>query len=111
MAFSPYVPQIFLAASAAVERRSNSPSRHSADSALPNMNFLFVHLIIELSQTNATYLNQRAPQATSYFSQQHNIYLPLNSTSNAAFCSQCGAPTQDSTANFCRSCGNALKKY
>ncbi|CAF3313075.1 unnamed protein product [Rotaria socialis] len=68
-------------------------------------------LIIELSQTNATYLNQRAPQATSYFSQQHNIYLPLNSTSNAAFCSQCGAPTQDSTANFCRSCGNALKKY
>ncbi|CAM4939985.1 unnamed protein product [Rotaria socialis] len=68
-------------------------------------------LIIELSQTNATYLDQRAPQATSYFSQQHNIYLPLNSTSNAAFCSQCGAPTQDSTANFCRSCGNALKKY
>ncbi|CAF1446490.1 unnamed protein product [Rotaria magnacalcarata] len=50
-------------------------------------------------------------QAASYFPQQHNIYLPLNSSSNAAFCSQCGAPTQDPTANFFRSCGNVLNKY
>ncbi|CAF1627714.1 unnamed protein product [Rotaria magnacalcarata] len=69
------------------------------------------HVVYQLSQNNAIHLNQLAPQAASYFPQQHNIYLPLNSSSNAAFCSQCGAPTQDPTANFFRSCGNVLNKY
>ncbi|CAF1373109.1 unnamed protein product [Adineta steineri] len=74
------------------------------------------HLVIDIGRSIAPgsvayYPNQFASDQTIAFGEQSNYAPPPYPGQSAGFCSQCGAPRQALTSQFCSSCGHSFNKH
>ncbi|CAF1352565.1 unnamed protein product [Adineta steineri] len=74
------------------------------------------HLVIDIGRSIAPgsvayYPNQIAPDQSISFGGQSNYAPPPYPGQSTGFCSQCNAPRQALTSQFCSSCGHSFNKY
>ncbi|CAF0713693.1 unnamed protein product [Adineta steineri] len=95
--------------------------KYSSRSSVPSSWRLDTHqvvyrLVIDIGRSSAPgsvayYPNQTASDQIIGFGGQSNYAPPPYPGQSAGFCSQCNAPQQGLTNQFCSSCGHSFNKY